>query len=147
MARVDRVHHVCGPLAILSCLTYFFPTHSPTILTLFFHCVAGSIWLLHIYFLGTAPHFSEKVIFTVYHGSDFHAYPCCCTTGWLWQWCWPTCKQCLCQNPQILYVKNNMRVLHFTKVSEWLISQLLPWLKVRVLVCKTTISLFTDTGS
>ncbi len=83
--------------------------------------------------------------FTVYHGSDFHAYPYCCTTHWLWHW--PSGKQCLCQNPQFLYVKNNMQVLHFTKVSECLISQLLPWLKVRVVVCKTTISLFTDTGS
>lgn len=34
-AQVDGVH-VCGPLVILSCLTYIFPTHSPTILTLLF---------------------------------------------------------------------------------------------------------------
>ena len=130
-ARVYWVH-VCGPLAVLSRLTYIFATHSPTIPTLFFTVrpdpVGPSIspfWARHHTF------FRESRL-TVYHGSDFHAY--CCTTGWLWQRPWPSSKQCFCQTPQFLYVKNNMRVLHFTKVSEWLISQLLPWLKVRVLV-------------
>lgn len=46
-----------------------------------------------------------------------------------------------------MYVKNNKRVLHFKKVSERLISQVLPWLTVKVLVCETTISQFTDMGS
>lgn len=94
-------------------------------------------------------HFSTLFIeshFTVYHGSDFYSYSYRWTTHWLWQWHWPTGKQCACQNPQFLYVKNNTPVLHFTKVPEWLILQLLPWLNVSVLVCKTTISLFTDTG-
>lgn len=55
--QVDKVH-VCPPLTSLSCLTYIFPSHSPTTLSLFFPCAARSIWPPRIVFLGMTPGFS-----------------------------------------------------------------------------------------
>lgn len=55
--RVDKVH-VCAPLTNLSCLTYIFPAHSPTILALFltarpdpFGLLISSFWAQHQVFL------------------------------------------------------------------------------------------------
>lgn len=129
-------------LSILSCLTYIFLTHSSTILCLFSLC--GQIPLAPSYLLSGHGTMMTTMIFFHKKKSFYclpwrwHSHTYCCTTDRLWQQCCPSSKQWLCQNPQFLYVKNNMWVQHFTKASEWLISQLLPWLKVRVLVCKTT---------
>lgn len=128
----------CGPLVILSCLTYISPTHSLAIPTVL-HCVAGSVWPLRIALLGIAP-LSRKEPFSVF--TMAHVNPDCCTTEWSWWWCWPSGKQCVCQNPQFLYVKNNMCVLYFTNVAEWLISWLLPWLKVKGAGLWTTLSIY-----
>lgn len=138
-------------LAILSQLTYIFPTRCLTESAVC-HCVARSICPLYICFLGMAPCFSTKKEFYC-----LQRLPLCHThtrtnagTAAQRAGCgnsiYPVVNNACCQKPQILYVKNNIHILLLTKASEWLILKLLPWLEVRVLVCKTTISLFTDTG-
>lgn len=101
--RVDGVH-VCGLLTILSCLTYIFPTHSPTILALFFTVwpdpfgpPISPFWARHQIFL-------KKVILmftialTLMHTAATHNRQ------------WPSSKQWLCQSQQIL--KNNIWVIY-----------------------------------
>lgn len=133
-------------LWILSCLTYIFPTLPPTMLTLFFTMWPDPFGPFISPFWAQDHIFQRKSLYCL-PWLWISYIPLLLHRRLLWQWRWPSSWQCLCQNPQFLYVKNNMWVLHFTKVSEWLISQLHPWLKARLLVCKTTISLFTDTDS
>lgn len=86
MHRVDRVH-VCGPTTSLSCLTYIFPAHSPTILALFF-----SVWPDLSYLLsGHGTRVFREGLFTVYHGSTLMHTHTAATHNRQWQW--PSSKQ------------------------------------------------------
>lgn len=101
--QVDKVH-VCPPLTSLSCLTYIFPSYSPTTLALFFTArpdpfglLVSSFWALHqvfLRFLFLPLFFKNKVIsmFTMAlnathsHNASIHGFQGCSS------------KQCPCQS-------------------------------------------------
>lgn len=93
--------------------TFFSPALWPFWLCL---SLCGQIHLAPSYLLsGHSTTLLREKRFTVYHGCHFDAYTYCCTTGQLWRQRQTNVNNGRCQNPQFLYVKNNLQVLVIRK--------------------------------